>query len=73
MLSKSHLRPETRPSPKLVLYGIVFRLLCGVAFHASDCAAIAEGQVPVPDLLDSRHRALRKDRSPLSLELDPGQ
>ena len=73
MSSKSHLRPQTRPSPRLVLYGIVFRLLRGVAFHASDCAAITEGQAPVPDRPDPRQRALREGRSPLPLNLDPGQ
>ena len=73
MLSKSHLRPETRPSPKLVLYGIIFRLLCGVALRASDRATIPWGQAPLPDLSDPCHSPPRKDRAPLSLELDPGQ
>ena len=73
MSTKPLTRPQTRPSPKLALYGIVFRLLRGVALYASDRTAIAEGQAPVPDLPDPCHSPPRRDRSPLSLELDPGQ
>jgi len=67
------INPRTRLSPRLLLYGVVFRVLRGVALYANDRAAIAEGQAPVPDRPDPRHRALRKDRSPLPLNLDPGQ
>lgn len=65
--------PRTRPSPRLTLYGIVFRLLCRVALHASDRVTIPKGQTPVADLSSPCHSPPRKDRSPLSLELDPGQ
>jgi hypothetical protein len=65
--------PRTRPSPRLVLYGIAFRLLRGVALHANDRAAIAEEQAPAPDLPSACHSPARTDRSPLSLELDAGQ
>lgn len=67
------INPRTRPSPRLLLYGVVFRLLCGVALQANDRAAIAEEQKPAPDLASPCHSPLRKDRSSLSLEPDPGQ
>jgi hypothetical protein len=65
--------PRTRPSPRLALYGIVFRLLCSVALQASERAPIPRGQAPRPDRSDPCHSPPRKDRAPLSLELDPGQ
>ena len=64
---------RTRPSPRLALYGVAFRLLCSVALHASDCTAIPKGEAPIPDLSDACHSPPRKDRSLLSLDLDPGQ
>ncbi len=62
------IKPRTRKSPSLVLYGIVFRILCRVALHA-------DGQEPAhaPRQQDSRRRPLRKERVPLSLKLDAGQ
>jgi len=67
------INPRTRPSPRLLLYGVVFRLLRGVALYANDRAAIAEEQISAPDLAGPCHSPLRKDHSSLSLELDPGQ
>jgi hypothetical protein len=64
---------RTRKSPRLALYEIVFRILCSVALQASDRAAIPRGQAPLADLSDPCHSLPRKDRSLLSLELDPGQ
>ena len=60
--------PRTRKSPRLLLYGIVFRILCSVAFHASDGAPSR-----ATEERDPCHRAPRKERSPLSLHLDPGR
>ncbi len=60
--------PRTRPSPKLVLYGIIFRVLCSVALRAGGRALVHAPRQP-----DPRHSPLRKDRSPLPLNLDPGQ
>jgi hypothetical protein len=60
--------PPNRPSPRLVLYGFVFRFLCRVALHASERALFRAHRQP-----NTRRRLLRKDRSPLPLNLDPGQ
>jgi hypothetical protein len=51
-----------------VLYGFVFRFLCRVALHASERALFRAHRQP-----NTRRRLLRKDRSPLPLNLDPGQ
>ena len=61
-------KPRTRKSASLVLYGIVFRTLCRVAFRAP-------GQNPVGAARqhDAHHRSLPKERAPLSLKLDAGQ
>lgn len=64
--------PRTRPSPRLVLYGIVFRVLCSVALHAGDRASICE-PVHAAHQPDPCHSPPRKGRSPLPLNLDPGQ
>ena len=60
--------PRTWKSPRLLLYGIVFRILCSVAFHASDGAPSSAAEQR-----ETCHRAPRRDRSPLSLEPDTGQ
>lgn len=60
--------PRTRPSPRLMLYSIAFRVLCSVAFHASDRAPVRAPRQP-----DPRRSPFRKDRSPLPLNPDPGQ
>ena len=62
------IKPRTQKSPRLMLYGIVFRILCSVALHAN-------GQEPAsaPCQQESRRGPLRKERVPLSLKLDAGQ
>jgi hypothetical protein len=62
------IKPQTRKLPGLVLYGIVFRILCRVALHA-------DGQEPDHALhqQEAGRRPLRKERVPLSLKLDAGQ
>lgn len=60
--------PRMWPSPKLVLYGIVFRFLCGVALRAGERVPIGAPRAP-----DPCRSPLRKEHSPLPLQLDPGQ
>ena len=55
-------------SPRLVLYAIVFRILCRVALRAGERAPMA-----APRQVERLPGSLRKGASPLPLKLEPGQ
>ena len=55
-------------SPRLVLYGLVFRIVCSVALRA-----LEEMPSQPPRQVERRHDAPAKGRSGLPLKLEPGQ
>jgi hypothetical protein len=65
-----HANPPTRLSPKLVLYGFVFRILRSVAIHTNGRAPVP---APLPSLPAPCRNPRRRDRPAVSLELDAAQ
>ncbi len=57
-------------SPRLALYGLVFRVTCNVAQRAGERA---QAGAQVPRRMEKGHHAQAKGRSPLPLELEAGQ
>ena len=69
---------QSRKSPRLVLYGLVFRVLCSVALRAGE--GVQEGaRAPTgppfrpPKRVEEGHDARPKARTGLPMNLEPGQ